>query len=458
MQLVEHSPADALTPRAIVARLDEYVIGQDEAKRAVAVAIRNRWRRQQLAPEVAEEITPKNIIMIGPTGVGKTEIARRLASMIDAPFNKVEASKYTEVGYQGRDVEGMIRDLVKVSVGQVQAQETERVMASAEAQAEERLLDLLLPSPEPAFQPGEEADREDEERQRRERTREKFRRKLRAGELDDREVEIAVKESPPVAGIFGAAGGEEMGMEMQDMLEQMLPGKRRARRLRVGDARRVLAQEEAEKLVDKEAVNRRGIERAEQNGIVFVDEIDKVTGSERQEGPDVSREGVQRDLLPIVEGCQVNTRHGMVRTDHILFIAAGAFHGKKPSDLIPELQGRFPIRVELRALTRDDFARILTHPRNALTRQVELLMETEGVTVRFEPAALERLADLAAQVNQTTQDIGARRLHTLMERLMEEVSFEGPEKRGATVAVDAAMVDERLRDLVEDEDLSRYIL
>jgi ATP-dependent HslUV protease ATP-binding subunit HslU len=459
MKILESRPTfDAMTPRQIVSALDEYVIGQDDAKRAVAVAIRNRWRRQQLDPEIAEEVTPKNIIMIGPTGVGKTEIARRLAAMIDAPFVKVEASKFTEVGYQGRDVESMIRELVKLSVGQVESQEKEKVRESAAAQAEERLLDLLLPSP-PSWSAEPEGEDARAERERRERTREKMRRKLQAGELDDREVELAVREAPPVAGIFGmAGGGEEMGMEMQDMLSQMLPDKRKPRRMRVGEARRVLQQEEADKLVDSEEITRRGIERAEQAGIVFVDEVDKVIGSNRSEGPDVSREGVQRDLLPIVEGTSVNTRHGMVRTDHILFIAAGAFHGTKPSDLIPELQGRFPIRVELQPLTREDFIRILVHPRNALTRQVCLLLGTEGLDVEFREDALEAIADFAARVNQSTQDIGARRLHTVMEKLMEEVSFDAPERTDKRLPVSAEMVRDRLQELAEDEDLSRYIL
>ena len=461
MQIVQDSARiDALTPREIVSALDQYVVGQEEAKKAVALAIRNRWRRQQLEPEAAREVTPKNIIMIGPTGVGKTEIARRLASMIDAPFIKVEASKYTEVGYMGRDVESMVRDLVKLSVSQVQAQATERVMPEAEDAAEERLLDLLLPAPEPVAAPsaGETPDRE-AEAERRRATREKLRDKLHAGKLDARKVEISVQRPPPVAaGIMGVGGGEEFGMEMQEMLERMMPQRQNRRLVSVAEARRILAQEEAEKLLDDEEISRAGIERAEQTGIIFLDEIDKLIGGSRSDGPEVSRQGVQRDLLPIVEGSTVNTRQGLVSTEHILFIAAGAFHGNSPNDLIPELQGRFPLRVELTALTREDFRRILTHPRNALTRQVELLLGTEGLEVAFAEEALEALAAIAEQLNRTSQDIGARRLHTVMEKLMEEVSFDAPGRKDKRVRVDRAMVEERLRELAEDEDLSRYIL
>lgn len=445
---------DALTPKEIMAALDSHVVGQDDAKKAVSLAIRNRWRRQQLSDDIANEVTPKNIIMIGPTGVGKTEIARRLAAMIDAPFIKVEASKYTEVGYQGRDVESMVRDLVKVSVSQVQMQYKERVMQEAEHMSEERLLDLLLPSPAIGGTPEEQK----EEEERRKNTREKFRKKLRSGDLDERKVEVRVKQSSPNAGIFSVAGGEEMGFEMQEMLEKMLPDKRKTRHVSVREARKILANEEADKLVDEDEVTARGIERAEQAGIIFLDEIDKLLGGNRSDGPDVSREGVQRDLLPIVEGSTVNTKHGMVNTEHILFIAAGAFHGKNPNDLIPELQGRFPIRVSLNALKKEDFVRILTHPKNALTRQVELLLGTEGVTIIFEKDSLDAMAELAANVNKSAQDIGARRLHTIMEKLMEEISFTAPELKGKTIKITSELVYERLKDLSEDEDLSKYIL
>lgn len=458
MQIV-HPPQqpegmDALTPRGIVAKLDEYIIGQDDAKRAVAVAIRNRWRRKQIPEEMRQEVMPKNILMIGPTGVGKTEIARRLATLIRAPFVKVEASKYTEVGYHGRDVESMIRDLAKVSVAMFRQQAMETVSAEAEAVAQERVLDLLLPPPE--FHAGEEEQKDAAERH--QRTREKLRARMQAGEMKDRMVEISAPEAPPVAGIFGTLGGEEMGMEMQDMLARMMPGKRKRRSVSVDEAIRILAHEEAEKRIDEEAIHREGIERAEQEGIVFIDEIDKIIGSAKQEGPDVSREGVQRDLLPIVEGSTVATKFGAVRTDHILFIAAGAFHGRKPADLVPELQGRFPIRVELKSLTREDFEKILTHPKNALTKQYELLLGAESIRVTYKPDALSLIADITARVNQTTQDIGARRLHTVMERLFEEVSFDAPERRGESLVVDAAMVRARLEDIAEDEDLSRFIL
>ncbi len=445
---------DSMTPKEIVVKLDEYIIGQNDAKRSVALAIRNRWRRRQLDPEMRKEVMPKNILMIGPTGVGKTEIARRLASMVKAPFIKVEASKYTEVGYHGRDVESMIRDLVKVAVSQAHQQAMARVAKEASRAAEERLLDLLLPPPD--FSPEDEDMSKTEERH--QRTREKLRKRLHTGDMQDRMVEISAPAAPPVAGVFGTIGGDDMAMEMQDMLSKMMPGRRKERRVKIPEALRIFQQEEAEKLIDEEAINREGIECAEQNGIVFIDEIDKVVGSDRSEGPDVSREGVQRDLLPIVEGSTVATKFGIVRTDHILFIAAGAFHGKKPADLIPELQGRFPIRVELSTLTREDYRRILTHPRNALTKQYELLFAAEGVKLAFRKDALEALAELTARVNQTTQDIGARRLHTVMERLLEELSFDASDMSGKTIKVTADLVKERLSDIAEDEDLSRFIL
>ncbi len=446
---------DALTPREIVRRLDEFIVGQDDAKRAVAVALRNRWRRRQIEPEMRREVMPKNILMMGPTGVGKTEIARRLAELANAPFLKIEASKFTEVGYHGRDVESMIRDLAKIAVNGVQAEALERVAQPAREAAEERVLDLLLPRADFLPREGEDAGEADA---RRERTREKLRQRLRTGTMDERMVEIQSTAAPPVAGVFGSVGGEDMGLEMQEMLQQMLPGKRRERRVTVPQALQILQQEEAEKLVDPEAVNREGVSRAEESGIVFIDEIDKTAGSGRSEGPDVSREGVQRDLLPIVEGTSVATRFGIVKTDHILFIAAGAFHGKKPADLIPELQGRFPIRVELTSLTEADYARILTHPRNALTKQYELLLGAEGIRLEFTVDALGLMAELTARVNRTTQDIGARRLHTVMEKLLEELSFEAPDRSGESVRVTPEMVRERLKGIVDDEDLSRFIL
>ncbi len=445
---------DAMTPREIVARLDEYIIGQTEAKRAVAVAIRNRWRRKQLSDEMRREVMPKNILMIGPTGVGKTEIARRMAEMVRAPFVKVEASKYTEVGYHGRDVESMIRDLAKVAVNQVRERAMLLVGESAQNATEERVLDLLLPAPE--YTPDDEDRAAAEER--RERTREKFREKLRAGQMDERLVEITAPAAPPVAGVFGTLGGDEMGLEMQEMLQKMMPGKRKNRRVSVDEALRILQQEEAEKLIDEEAIHRDGIERAEQAGIVFIDEVDKVIGTDRRDGPDVSREGVQRDMLPIVEGSTVATKYGNVKTDHILFIAAGAFHGHKPGDLIPELQGRFPIRVELKPLTREDFEMILTHPKNALCKQYELLLGAEEVKVVYIPEALSLLAEITAEVNQKTQDIGARRLHTVMERLFEDISFDADTMSGQEVRVTPELVRERLAKIAEDEDLSRFVL
>lgn len=452
----ENNGACSLTPKEIVKKLDEYIIGQDEGKKAVAVAIRNRWRRKQIEPEMRAEVMPRNILMIGPTGVGKTEIARRLATLVDAPFIKVEASKYTEVGYHGRDVESMVRDLVKVSVTEFRTRELERVQEQGRKHAEEKILDQLLPSP--GFDQEDETERA-EAHVRWERTREKLRARLHSGDMDDKEVEISAEAAAPVSGVIGAIGGDDMlGFEMQDMLSKMIPGKQKKRRVPVKEALRIFTQEESEKLIDEEAINRLGIERAEQDGIIFIDEVDKITGSSRENGPDVSREGVQRDLLPIVEGCTVATKHGTVKTDHVLFIAAGAFHGKKPSDLIPELQGRFPIRVELQSLTQEDFERILTHPKNALTKQYQLLMKSEGITINYTDDALSLIAQITEEVNKSTDDIGARRLHTVMEKLFEEISFDAPEMNGKKVNVTPEMVNGRLREICENEDLSRFIL
>lgn len=441
-----------LTPRKIVEELDKYIIGQKNAKRAVAIAIRNRWRRQQLSDELREEVLPKNIIMIGPTGVGKTEIARRMAALVKAPFLKVEASKYTEVGYHGRDVESMIRDITEIGVNMVKSEMIQDVQEKAEKMAEERLLDLLLPSvPKSTEPPNVEAEEQ------RLSTREKFRKKLQDGELANRTVEITTHEKPYILqGIV--AGGEEIGMDFQNMLEKVIPPRAQARKVSVAEAKRILLQEEAEKLIDKEKVMQEAIRRTELFGIIFIDEIDKIAGRESTRGPDVSREGVQRDLLPIVDGTTVNTRYGMVKTDRILFIAAGAFHVSKPSDLIPELQGRFPIRVELEDLGKEEFLRILTEPKNALIKQYKALLETEGIKVRFENDAIEAIADIAVQVNKRTQNIGARRLHTVMEKLVEDASFDAPDMDGAEVVIDAKYVQDKLQAIAKDEDLSRYIL
>jgi ATP-dependent HslUV protease ATP-binding subunit HslU len=463
---------DTLTPRQIVIELDKYVIGQKQAKRAVAIALRNRMRRQKLAPEMADEVVPKNILMIGPTGVGKTEIARRLARLAQSPFIKVEASKFTEVGYVGRDVESMVRDLVELSVDMIREERLDEVHAKAEQNAEERLLDLLLP-PARSSSPGGSSLQDDEyaldERpagptsavqDSRQHTREKFREQLRDGRLDHRSVEIDVRERAfPSFEVITGSSIEEIDINIKDMLPGIIQGRTRKRRMKVPEALEYLLQEEESKLVDMDSVARTAVERVEQSGIIFVDEIDKIAGREGGgQGPDVSREGVQRDILPIIEGTTVNTKYGMVRTDHILFIAAGAFHVSKPSDLIPELQGRFPIRVELEPLCKDDFVRILTEPKNALVKQYIALMETEGITLRFLEDAIDRIADFATRVNERTENIGARRLHTVMERLLDEISFEGPDLREKSITIDAAYVDRMLESIVKNEDLSRYIL
>src|SRR4249920_507409 len=445
-QNVDEEPLlDELTPREIVRELDKHVIGQAEAKRAVAIALRNRIRRQKLAPEMAEEVMPKNILMIGPTGVGKTELARRLAKLANSPFMKVEASKFTEVGYVGRDVESMIRDLVDIAIDMVREERLDEVAERAEANAEERVLDLLMP-PQP-----ENSDSA-------ERTREKLRERLKAGKLDERLVEIDVKERGPTFEISTNSGVEEMDVNLKDLLPNLFGQRSRKRKMRVSEALDYLVQEEEQKLIDMDQVVRIALDRVETSGIIFLDEIDKIAGREGGHGPDVSREGVQRDILPIVEGTTVNTRHGFVRTDHILFVAAGAFHVTKPSDLIPELQGRFPIRVELKSLTEADFIRILKEPKNALIKQYQALLETEGIKLTFTQDAIEAISSFAAQVNLTTENIGARRLHTILEKLLEEVSFDGPDLKRKTVKVDAVYVRKQLADIVKDQDLSRYIL
>ncbi len=445
-----------LTPREIVAELDRHIVGQHNAKRAVAVAVRNRWRRQQLDDAMRKEVAPKNILMIGPTGVGKTEIARRLARLTGAPFIKVEATKYTEVGYYGRDVESMVRELIENAIGLVRERELANVEAEAHRRVDERLLDLLAPSPM-AFEVGvDSGDSPD----RYERTREKMRAMLVGGELEQRHVEVAIEQKAHAVMIPGMGPGEGGGMDIdfQGMLEKILPKNVVRRQMTVAEARHVLFQQESEALINQDKVNAAAIELAENTGIIFVDEMDKIVASEGGRGADVSRQGVQRDLLPIVEGTTVQTRYGYIRTDHVLFIAAGAFHTAKPSDLMPELQGRFPIRVELEDLTKDDFVRILSEPDNSLTRQYAALMKTEGVQVNFAPDAIEALADYAFRVNQSTQNIGARRLHTIMERLLEELSFEAPDMKMGRVDVNAAYVKERLDEIAQDEDLSRFIL
>lgn len=455
---------ETFTPRRIVSELDEYIVGQDRAKRMVAIALRNRWRRRQVPEELQDEIAPKNIIMIGPTGVGKTEIARRLARLAQSPFLKVEASKFTEVGYVGRDVESMIRDLVEIGINMVKEEEYDRLRPKAEDLAQERLLDILLPTPShpkvrrvefPASQ--QQSNHETDIARR---TRDKFKKMLRNGRLDDRDVEVEAQvSSMPVVEVFSPAGMEEMDINLKDMFSNLFPGKTKRRKVRVPEAMRILLEEELEQLIDGDAVRQMAKERVEQTGIVFIDELDKVAGSSSaHHGPDVSREGVQRDLLPIIEGSTVNTKHGVVRTDHILFVAAGAFHVAKPSDLIPELQGRFPLRAELSALTRDDFVRILTEPKNALVTQYQELLKTEGVTLGFQEDAIREMAALAEEVNERAENIGARRLHTIMEKLLEEVSFEAPDMKGVTLTVTREMVREKLQDIVRSDDLSRYIL
>ena len=457
-----------LTPREIVAELDRHIVGQDDAKRAVAIALRNRWRWRQLTEDMRKEVTPKNIIMIGPTGVGKTEITRRLATLTGAPFVKCEATKYTEVGYYGRDVESIVRDLVESAFKMVQEKKRKEVEASAHERVEDRLLDLLLhaePSEPEALTLGSDLTNmeaiDEEARQRAERqsrTRDKFRQMLAAGKLEDRMIELDIEQRQNPVQMFSNMGMDQMDMDMQGMLERIIPKQSKSRELKVSDARSVLFEQEIEKLMDTEAIQEEALKLAEDTGVIFVDEIDKVCGSEGSSGADVSRQGVQRDLLPIVEGTSVQTRYGYLRTDHILFIAAGAFHRSRPSDMMPELQGRFPIRVELTDLTRDDFVRILTEPSGALTKQYQALLDTDGIKLKFTKDGVEKLADIAFEVNQSTQNIGARRLHTILERLLEDVSFDAPDMKDKSVKVDAAYVLEKLEEVTKTEDLSQFIL
>jgi len=468
----EREETRPFTPREVVAELDKYVIGQKNAKRSVAIALRNRWRRQRVDEDLREEIAPKNIIMIGPTGVGKTEIARRLSKLAQSPFLKIEASKFTEVGYVGRDVESMVRDLTELAVNMVRAEEMDKVMVKARDMAEERMLDLLLPPArreEPSTAGKEAPPREMEEDNAPEEvlpdspktspTRERLRKMLREGKLDNRMVELELTQRQvPIVEIFSNTGMEDMDFNLKEMFNSILPKKTKKRRVKVSEGLELLAEDESQRLVDMDKVSGLAVDRVEQAGIIFLDEIDKIAGRESTQGPDVSREGVQRDLLPIVEGTTVNTRYGMVRTDHILFIAAGAFHVSKPSDLIPELQGRFPIRVELDSLTRGDFVRILTEPKNALIKQYLALLETEGISLSFTEDAIAEIAEIASLVNQRMENIGARRLHTIMERLLDEISFEAPDRSEKRVVVDASYVREKLAEIIKDEDLSKYIL
>jgi ATP-dependent HslUV protease ATP-binding subunit HslU len=447
--------ADSLTPRQIVAELDKYIVGQTAAKKAVAVAIRNRWRRQQLAAELRTDVTPKNIILIGPTGVGKTEIARRLAQLVGAPFIKVEATKFTEVGYVGRDVESIIRDLTEAGIGLVKQEMRAQVQAKAKERVTERLLDLLLP---PAKNSPWEPEQEKEDQEKRQRNREKFRAKLEAGELEDRVVELTVEQKAVPVQIFSNMGMENMDVDLQNMFDKIMPRGGTARQLPIKEARKILLEQETEALIDRSAVAEQAVERVENHGIVFLDEIDKVCGPQPSHGPDVSRQGVQRDLLPVVEGTTVNTKHGPVKTDHILFIAAGAFHSSKPSDLMPELQGRFPIRVELTDLTKADFLRVLTEPKHALTKQYAELLKTEGVELEFTRDGIEAVADIAFEVNRTHQNIGARRLHTILEKVVEEVSYDGPDLPQKRVVIDGKFVRDKLGTILQREDLSKFIL
>jgi ATP-dependent HslUV protease ATP-binding subunit HslU len=442
-----------LTPRAIVAALDKYIIGQSDAKRAVAVAMRNRWRRLQLPEGMREDVGPKNILMIGPTGVGKTEIARRMALLANSPFLKVEATKYTEVGYMGRDVDSMIRDLLELAIAMVQKEQSEVVKEKAQEQAEERILDELLPGL------SSDQDMAEDEHARRNRSRDKLRTQLRAGELEDRMIELRVEKKAMPMGMFATTmSPDQMGPEIQDLMDRLMPTQSKDKKVSLREARQVILMQESEKLIDREKVVEMAVSRTENNGIVFIDEMDKLCGGRSAHGPDVSRQGVQRDLLPIIEGSSINTRHGVVKTDHILFIAAGAFHTAKPSDLMPELQGRLPIRVELTDLSKEDFVRILKEPQNALTKQQIALLATEGVSVKFTEDGVEELASSAFVVNQRTENIGARRLQTIMEKVVEDLSFEAPEMSGKSVTIDGAYVRRRLEEIIKDEDLSKFIL